>query len=317
VAEETRRRVLEVSRALGVFPKSRGKRSPRYGRGGDESTHTTAAILMDMSLSSMFLSELIVAIQRALAEMKFHCVIQFFSGEYADFVRALGGVRPPLATACLAVGHFTDKEVTGVLGANPRAVFVDYMPGPGLKAPIDVVTYDNVAAARMATEELLAAGCERPVCLQGMAQHHFSRSMREGFLSALGRSEFERGRLLTGDFSAAGGYSATKRALGSGTEFDGIFTTDEPAIGAMRALREAGRRVPEDVRVMGCDGIELGREQTPPLSTVVLDRTALGRRAVARLMEVIGAPEHVCEQVLLAPRLEMRGTCVPARSKAV
>lgn len=311
VAEATRRRVLAVSKELGILPKNRGRRSPAYGCGGKAPAHPTVAILIDMAMSGTFLSELIVAIQRALAEQGFHCVVQSFSGEYADFVRAIRGVGPSLAAGCLAVGHFSAKEVHGVLGANPTTVFVDYMPGPDLDVEINVVSYDNVTAVRTAVRQLLASGCKRVACLQGMAFHHFSRAMREGFLAAVQQTEFENGQLLTSDFTSGGGYKAVSKALASGSEMDGLFTTDEMAFGAMRAIKEAGLRIPEDIRIMGCDGIELGRELDPPLSTVVLDRQALGRRAVERFMEIVKASERVCEHILLAPKIEIRGTCVP------
>ena len=86
---------------------------------------------------------------------------------------------------------------------------------------------------------------------------------------------------------------------------------DDMAFGAIRAIKEAGSRIPEDVQVMGCDGIELGSQLHPPLSTVILDREALGRRAVKRLMEIIDLEEPSFEKILLPSRLELRGTCVP------
>lgn len=307
VAEKTRQKVLAVSKKLGVFPKARGRR--QSGMGLTVPAHPTVAILIDMAISSGFLSELIVSAQRALAEHELHCVVQSYSGEHADFLRAVGRIRPPHAAACLAIGHFTNHEVRGVLAANPACVFVDYMPSPDLNMPINVVSYNNVAAARMAVHQLIRTGCKRILCLQGPPFHHFSRAMRDGFLVATGQSDFEEGQLLSGNFSSGSGYALIRTALAEGKKFDGLFTTDEMAFGALRALKEAGRRVPDDVKIMGCDGIEFGKEVTPPLSTVILDRQVLGQRAVARLMEVMKAPGSACEQLLLSPRLEIRGTC--------
>ena len=307
VAEETRRKVLAVSEKLGVFPKARGRRLP--GKGRQAPAHPTVAVLIDMAISSAFLSELIVSAQRALAEHQLHCVVQSYSGEHADFLRALNRIRPSHASACLAVGHFTNHEVGGVLAANPACVFVDYMPSPDLAPPINVVSYDNVAAARMAVHRLVTAGCKRVLCLQGPPDHHFSRAMRNGFLIAAGQNDFSHGQLLTAGFSSASGYALLRAALAQGNTFDGLFTTDEVAFGAMRALKEAGRRVPQDVKIMGCDGIEFGKELTPPLSTVILDRHVLGQRAVTRLVQIMKTPTSACEQILLSPRLEIRGTC--------
>jgi LacI family transcriptional regulator len=128
---------------------------------------------------------------------------------------------------------------------------------------------------------------------------------------ALDRPEFEKGTLLTTDFTSGGGYRAIKSALETEAPFDGLFTTDEMAIGAMRAMREKGLRIPEDVKVVGCDGMELGKELTPPLSTVILNRQVLSQRAVLQLVNLMNSPDQAVERVLLAPKLEMRGTCIP------
>jgi LacI family transcriptional regulator len=135
--------------------------------------------------------------------------------------------------------------------------------------------------------------------------------MREGYLGALNRSDFEDGCLLTTDFTSGGGYRAMKAALATETPFDGLFTTDEMAFGAIRAMKEKGLRIPEDVKVMGCDGMELGKELTPALSTVLLNRQALSERAVSRLVDLMNSSDPTVERVLLAPKLEMRGTCIP------
>lgn len=306
VAEPTRRRVLVASRELGVFLQNRGRRSSK-----PKTQRDNVALLIDTDVASAFLSELIGAIQPCLARRGFQCTLQMFSGDHGEFLRALTAIRPTVVDACVAVGHFPDDEARGILGANPRTVFVDYMPSPDLGAALNVVSYDNVTACHMATRQLRLAGCVRTVCLQGRPNHHFSRAMRQGYLSAMEKRDFGPGELLTADFTSEGGYRAMSAALSSAPPPDGVFATDEMAMGAMRAAKEHGLAVPRDVQVMGCDGIDFGRELHPPLSTVVLDRRALGERAVERVLELIQADELTHETVLLPPRLELRGSCVP------
>jgi len=309
VSSKTREKVLAVSRELGVFPQNRGRRSARNAE--EARTRQRVALLIDVDISSFFLSDLVVAIQRSLADHGFDCLVQSFTEERSDFVRALGGIGPGIAKACLAIGQFSDSEIRNVLNANPVCVFVDFTPSPTLSLPINVVSYDNIAAARMAVAQLVVCGCERILCMQGVPSNHFSRAMREGYLSALDRSDFPEGCLVTTDFTASGGYRALKAVMGSGSPFDGLFTTDEMAFGAIRAIQEKGLRIPDDVKVMGCDGLELGKELLPPLSTVVLDRQLLSERAVSRLMGLMNSPNQPAEHVLLAPKLDVRGTCVP------
>ncbi|HRU04874.1 MAG TPA: LacI family DNA-binding transcriptional regulator [Candidatus Brocadiia bacterium] len=304
VAAETRERVLAVSEKLGFFPRRR-----RMAPTGDRQAGPmpAVAVLIDSAVSSAFLSELLLAIQRELSQNGFQCSVISFSGDYAGFLRALEGVRPPAAAGLLAVGHFTDQEVGGVIAANPACVFVDYLPKPSLATPINVVAYNNVAAATLATQWLAGSGRKRIALIQGPEEHNFSRAMREGFLAALNRADFEEGQLYTANFTPASGYEAMRQALAARPRPDAVFTTDEMAFGAIRAIREAGLRIPEDIAIMGCDGIELGKELTPPLSTVALDRQALGQRAVKRLVEILSSDKPTVEHILLAPRLVIRG----------
>jgi LacI family transcriptional regulator len=93
-------------------------------------------------------------------------------------------------------------------------------------------------------------------------------------------------RLSEGDnLGTAGGYRACQRLLAAGQPFSAIFcANDETAIGAMRALYEAGLAVPGDVSVVGFDDIDIAQHLTPPLTTVRVDKEAIGACAVQRLV---------------------------------
>lgn len=311
VAEATQHKVLAMCNELGIYPKLRGKRASSTSESNHPSVQLPVAILVDASYSTTFLSELVVTIQRMFAGYGHQCLLHSFSGEYADFVRVLRLIQPPSAEACIALGYFTNREVEAIVNASRKCVFVDYLPPDDLRLPINIVSHDNLAAGRLATEQLVAAGCKKPACLQGVSNHHFSRAMREGFLLGTHQKQFNDGQLFSADWTPDGARKTIRAALAAGADFDGLFTMDEMAFGAIRAIKEAGKRIPADIKVMGCDGIKLGAHLHPPLSTVVLNREILGQRAVRRLMEIMNSEEPTCEKILLSPRLEIRGTCVP------
>src|SRR5260221_7472157 len=84
--------------------------------------------------------------------------------------------------------------------------------------------------------------------------------------------------------SSADGYRACQRLLATGRPFTAIFcANDEGAVGAMRALHQAGLTVPEDVSVVGFDDIEVAQHLIPPLTTVHVHKEAIGSLAVQRL----------------------------------
>ena len=86
-------------------------------------------------------------------------------------------------------------------------------------------------------------------------------------------------------YSYQDGYRATKALLASGREFTALFASaDVIAIGAIRALRECGKRVPEDVSVMGMDGLPIGDYLVPQLTTVSQCVSSMARRSVEILL---------------------------------
>ena len=98
-----------------------------------------------------------------------------------------------------------------------------------------------------------------------------------------------------GDFNEAGGYSATRDLLALDLRPTAIFAAnDMMAMGAMLALREFGLRVPDDMALVGFDGLPLARLMDPPLTTVAQHPERLGAKAAELLLERLdgGGPPH-------------------------
>jgi DNA-binding LacI/PurR family transcriptional regulator len=107
----------------------------------------------------------------------------------------------------------------------------------------------------------------------------------------------DRGLVVFGDFGQASGEHATALLLDRRPEIDAIFAaSDLMAVGVLRALRRAGRRVPGDVAVIGFDDSPLGRRTDPPLTTVRQPIEEMGARMTRELLSMIDgrtAPRHV------------------------
>ena len=100
-------------------------------------------------------------------------------------------------------------------------------------------------------------------------------------------------------FSYEGGYRAVCNLLDRDCDFTALFAmSDVMAIGAIRALRDRGLRVPEDVSVMGFDGLPISRFTTPRLSTVCQDSQALAERSLQLLLDAIAAPGKPCYEMV-------------------
>jgi DNA-binding LacI/PurR family transcriptional regulator len=112
----------------------------------------------------------------------------------------------------------------------------------------------------------------------------------------------------------ASGYEAMLALLERRVPFDAVFgASDLIAIGAMTALASAGRRVPDDVAVVGFDGIPMAAFTRPALTTVAQDTKRAGDLLVQTLIHLIGGTPAEC--VTLPPRLVVRGSCGTASAE--
>jgi DNA-binding LacI/PurR family transcriptional regulator len=142
-------------------------------------------------------------------------------------------------------------------------------PLPGEQLPY--VDADNRGGARAATSYLLSSGRARVATITGPLDMTVGVDRFDGYSDALRESgQRVRKKLVAhGDFSREAGARAMKALLGRQPDLDGVFVANDPmAIGALDTLEELGRRVPEDVAIVGFDDIEAAASTTPPLTTV-------------------------------------------------
>ncbi len=117
-----------------------------------------------------------------------------------------------------------------------------------------------------------------------------------------------------GNLTMKGGYEACKRLLERKVNFSAIFCVDDiTAIGAMKALREAGRSIPDEISVIGFDGIDLGQHVTPMLSTIRVDAAALGTIALKMLLERANNTDTPCVTTLIGVELLKRESVAQRR----
>ena len=150
---------------------------------------------------------------------------------------------------------------------------------------------DNVTAGKLAGRHLIESG-RRRIAFLGHADDHYPEfaGRYRGLLEAMQDGGIAKDAALQFDAltTEEEGWTAAKGLLDSGAQFDAIFAaSDLIAIGAMRALAEAGRRVPQDVAVVGFDDIPAASLTTPPLTTVMQDIRGAGQALVETLLAQI------------------------------
>jgi DNA-binding LacI/PurR family transcriptional regulator len=225
----------------------------------------------------------------------------------------VGQVRRHEAEALVAVGFFEIETLSAMRESDLPLVLADHFHG-GLRC----VNVDNVRGALAATQHLLEGGARRPAMIVGPLSHHSVALRAKGFRRAL----FEAGRLadpelempmnMTLPYDEAG-RDAMRRLLALDERPDAVFAyNDATALGAIEVCNEAGLRVPEDIRFVGYDDIAAAARSQPPLSTVRVDKDALGREAVTALIEGNTGPGELLLPVELVVRESSRAPGVAA-----
>jgi DNA-binding LacI/PurR family transcriptional regulator len=186
------------------------------------------------------------------------------------------------------------------------------------------VGIDNVASARLAVDHLIQHGHTRIGYISGPVDAVARGQRREGWAKALTAAALPVDETLVvepveGGGLPAGGEAGTRALLALPDPPTAIFCyNDMTALGALRAAREAGRRVPTDLSLVGFDDIALAGYTDPPLTTIAQPKTEMGRRAVEMLLALLDKANGagVARAVLLAGRLVVRGSVAGARESS-
>ena len=169
------------------------------------------------------------------------------------------------------------------------------------------VDVDNRGGARLAAEHLLRSGRRRLATIAGPDDLHASVARLQGFADALAVERLPSDWVEHADFTYEGGARAMTRLLAAHPDLDGVFAaSDNMASGALRALKAAGRRVPEDVAVVGYDDLEIARHTEPALTTVSQPIRGLGQEMATMLVRLIDGDTPT--PIILPTRLVVRGS---------
>jgi DNA-binding LacI/PurR family transcriptional regulator len=187
------------------------------------------------------------------------------------------------------------------------------------------IVLNHTRAACLAIEHLAGLGHRQIAFIKGQAFSSDTEVRWEAIREAARKSKVEIkerlvGQLVGNSSSPMLGYKVTQELLGGGEPFTALFAfNDISAIGAIQALREAGRRVPEDVSVVGFDDIQSAAFQNPGLTTVRQPLREMGTIAAETLLGRITAPAETQykKEIVVEPELVVRGSTARAPQHAI
>lgn len=305
VRAQTRQRVLEAMVALGYRPNS-AARALVTGR-----SQTLGVVSFDTTLYGP--ASTLLGIERAAHEAGYFIIVA--SLKVLD--------RPSVSEA---VERLCRQGVDGILAITPHDEGADallHAPGDvplvaveaGPDHAVPVVAIDQVAGARSATSHLLDLGHETVWHIAGSPDFLESRDRLHGWRTAIEAAGGEVPPPLTGDWSARAGYDLG-RALARDASVTAVFVAnDHMALGLLRAMQEGGRRIPEEVSVVGFDDIPEAPYFLPPLTTVRQDFDHVGSQSVRLLVAMLELGGSAQAPAPLRPELIIRAsTAVVAQS---
>lgn len=211
----------------------------------------------------------------------------------------------------IASGHVDGVMLISMHGADPlpaalarlRVPVVSY-GRPAVPVEIPFVDNDNVGGAELAVGHLVRLGRRRIATIAGPQDMIGGQDRLAGYRNVLRESD-HRSIVAVGDFTRESGAIAMRQLLRDDPQLDAVFVANDlMAVGALQALRQAGRRVPDDVAVVGFDDIEAAKYTEPPLTTV---RHPIFEQAAAMVKLLLGLFEDgPSDPVILPTELVIR-----------
>lgn len=306
VRDSTQARIRDAATALRYVPNMAARVL------NTNQTHTLGVLLPD--LYGEFFSEIIRGVDQAARQQGYHILLSSSHSDVAEAESALRAMSGRVDGLILMSPDLDTDRLDALIPADLPAILVNRQPHDGYST----LTIDNAGGARLMTSHLLGLGHAEVAFISGPRANHDAQQRLQGWRDA----HRDAGRPVSGlpfaygDFAEASGYDAAGRLLDRAPNLTALFAAnDSMAIGALRRLEEAGRRVPHDIALAGFDDIPVARYVSPALSTVHVAISSLGAKAVDTALRAIeGRPPTATR---LAAQLVLRESCGASASAAL
>jgi LacI family transcriptional regulator len=306
VSEETRERVLRAVERCNYYPNAHA-RSLSSGR-----TNTLGLLISD--ISNPFFPELVKSIEAAAFERGYDVILSntnYDAERTSHYVRRI--IERKVAGVALMVSEF-DKTLSDELAR--RHVCVVFLDQGVTSKCVSNIVVDYEVGIEEAVRHLVALGHERIAYIGGPGRLPSAAKRLEAFRDSMARNapRADTSPIYEGDFRFEGGQRAAREMLAAPELPTAVVVAnDMMSLGVMQECRAAGLRVPQDISVVGFDDIAFAALSDPPLTTVCLPRTELGRKAVEALMLSIEDEERQGVEIHVGTHLVVRDSTARAR----
>lgn len=284
ISEEVKKRVLKVARELDYHPSAMaaglaGKRTRNLG---------VVFYQEDKVISNQFYSFVIEGIVKETIEKGFNLFFSYMEAAYDGYQSLPKIVREKNVDGVLVIWRNDPKMIADIKERRIPVVAIDNYPF--LKG-VDTIQADNKQGGLLAVEHLFHLGHKHVGFLSVPGKISSIAEREEGWRFAHTKHNVPLNKeylFECGSLTFQGGYEKAKEVLKKNKKLTALFcANDELAAGTLRAAREVGKSVPQDLSVVGFDNITMSNYTDPPLTTVSAAKEFMGKLAVSRLLELI------------------------------
>lgn len=309
VSEKARARVLQAIKATGYTP-NMAARNLRARR-------AMMVLVVVPNIANAFFAEVLRGIDDELVENGYGIIIGNLDNRrerearYVDLVFARQVDAVLLMSGRVPAGNGRLMSEAGV----PLATICVELS----ESSFPSVMVDDQLASRTVVEHLAALGHRSFGYISGPKENRNEIGRREGFIAGLSAAGFDPGQAhyWQGDFMIESGVGAAREFLALSERPTAVYSvSDSMAISFMKTVMEAGVRVPEDLSIVGFDGIEFAEFVTPTLTTIQQPRHEIGRNGARVLLEALGNGTRPKSVRLAAPLIVRNSTAVAPRVAA-
>lgn len=301
ISEETKQKIYDVIKETGYIPNNiaRGLNTMKSG--------TIAIIVPD--ISNPFFSELSRAVEDTANKLGYNVLLCNSDNNTKKEQKYVELLISKLIDGTILIPGNKSEDSARILKANGIPfVFVDrcidgFEGYPG-------IYFNNKEGVKVGIEYLYNKGKRKIAFVSGPVEININRQRLEGYKKIMKQYEiFNENLIFEGKFSLEGGIDITNTILDSNEEIDSIFyCNDVMAIGGMKAIKRRGYHIPNDISIMGFDGIKLSKMIEPELTTVQQPIYEMGEKACKLIIKLIDSESNKDKSVYFEPEIVVGGT---------
>ena len=306
ISEATRQRVLDASRELNYHPNAAGR---KLASGESRTLGFVMRQNPEQVFSDAFLIQVFLGVEQVASQNGFHVLLKPLEPDAVKGYTRL--IYENLVDGIILSGpREDDQEIIALHEQGVPVVLQGQIPGSN----IPFVDINTVEGSRTIVNHLISLGHKRIGLITNASLHYTSARQRcDGYLQALQESglALDQALIKEGNYTPNSGQTAMNELLADAPDITAVFAaSDVVALGAMKAIKQAGLNIPNEIAIAGFDDIPLARYYDPPLTTISLPAFGLGWAVGERLIHLIQHDPLDQPDLFLDSNLVIRGSTV-------